>query len=331
VNASEVVLSAHGLIKLYGTHRALDGLDLSIPRGATYGLLGPNGAGKSTTLRILLGLVRPTGGEVRIFGQPFPRQRLSLLRRVGSLVEGAAFYPYLSGADNLLWLGRLAGAGVDRARVATCLEWVGLGERGRDRFAGYSTGMRQRLGLAGALLHDPDLLVLDEPLSGLDPPAVLLIRDLIKRLVEEGKTVLISSHVLHEVELVCDRVAILREGKTLAEGAVADLLKPECLRLEVQLASGDPSPVFSSFESLIKSEALPAGGWEVELRSDADGPALNRALLEAGCEVAALIPRRLSLEALFHDLTGGDARAGARSADSPGEGPAPTPAPQAKP
>ncbi|MGE0710726.1 MAG: ABC transporter ATP-binding protein [Planctomycetota bacterium] len=317
----EPVLVARALTKRYGPHRALDGLDLAVPRGSTYGLLGPNGAGKSTTLRILLGLVQPSSGVVELFGRPFARERLALLRRVGCLVEGPSFYPYLSGRDNLRWLGRLAGgsgSAVDAARVETCLEWVGLATRGGDRVGGYSTGMRQRLGLAAALLHDPELLILDEPLNGLDPPAVLLVRDLIRRLGREGKTILISSHVLHEVELVCDRVAIVRGGKVLAEGEVAALLRPDRLRLEVRIAADqgpDPGEVLGGLEAVLRHERLRDGAWEVELASEAEAPALNRALVEAGCAVSALIPRQLSLESLFHELTGGDARAGFREGE----------------
>lgn len=311
----EAVVEARGLVKCYGKHHALTGLDLRVPRGSIYGLLGPNGAGKSTTLRVLLGLVRPTAGEVLLFGEPFKKKRLALLRRVGCLVEGPTFYPYLSGEDNLRWLGRLAGADASGERAKTCLEWVGLGSRGKDRYAGYSTGMRQRLGLAAALMHDPELLILDEPLNGLDPPAVLLVRDLIRRLGREGKTILISSHVLHEVELVCDRVAILREGKLLAEGVVAELIHPERQRLELHVGAGDCARVLSEFaglESFTKTDA----GFELELKEDASPADVNRALVEAGCEVKALIPRQVSLESLFHDLSGGGAEAGFRTGEA---------------
>lgn len=311
MNEPAPVLQARALVKVFGQHHALRGLDLAVPKGMIYGLLGPNGAGKSTTLRCVLGLIRPTSGEVRLFGEPLQSKRLELLRRVGCLVEGPTFYPYLSGLDNLRWLGRLAG-GASEERVQTCLEWVGLAQRGKDRFKGYSTGMRQRLGLAGAILHDPEFLVLDEPLNGLDPPAIVLVRDLIRRLAKEGKTILISSHVLHEIELICDRVAILREGQTLAEGAVSDLLDPQGQRVELR-ATGEVKAVLSASERVERFSAMGEGAWEVELQSPDDCAPLARALIEGSCEVSALIPRKLSLEDLFAELTGGTAEAGYRT------------------
>ena len=314
---SESVLSARGLVKTYGGHRALDGLDLELPRGAVFGLLGPNGAGKSTTLRVVLGLVRPTRGEVELFGRPLRSERLSLLRRVGSLVEGAAFYGQLSARENLRWLGSLAGSAAPE-RIEACLEEVGLAGRAGDLVRTYSTGMKQRLGLAAAILHDPELIVLDEPLSGLDPPAVLLVRALIRRLAAAGKTLLISSHALGEVELVCDRVAIVRSGRVLAAGAVSELLASE-VRLELRL--DDPSrgeellrthPGVLSVERCAPSPDDPSGaGLRVELGEGLGAGALNRVLIEAGLEVEALVPRRPSLEQLFHRLAG-DATAGER-------------------
>lgn len=316
---SESVLSARGLVKTYGGHRALDGLDLELPRGAVLGLLGPNGAGKSTTLRVVLGLVAPTRGEVHLFGRPLREERLALLRRVGSLVEGAAFYGQLNARENLRWLGGLAGE-IAPGRIEACLEEVGLARRADDLVRTYSTGMKQRLGLAAAILHDPELVVLDEPLSGLDPPAVLLVRALIRRLAKAGKTILISSHALGEVELVCDRVAIVRSGRVLAAGAVADLLAKE---LRIVLRTDDPPraeellaqlPGVIAVERCAPSLEDPAGaGLLIELGEDQSPGALNRSLVEAGLAVEALIPRRPSLEELFHHLAG-DATAGERGA-----------------
>ncbi|MBL4850573.1 MAG: ABC transporter ATP-binding protein [Planctomycetes bacterium] len=318
---SELVLEARGLVKVYRGHRALDGLDLEVPQGAVLGLLGPNGAGKSTTLRVVLGLVRPSRGEVKIFGRPLAKERLSLLRRVGSLVEGAAFYGQLSALDNLRWLGELAG-GASRERIASCLDEVGLSARGGVPVKTYSTGMRQRLGLAAAILHDPELVVLDEPLSGLDPPAVLLVRGLIRRLAAEGKTVLISSHALHEVEQVCDRVTIIRSGRVLASGTVSELLEPQAVRLELSVDDLDAAttllkadPVVESLEQIEGEDGSPR--LMLQLTQKGEAARLNRALVEAGLAVNALVPRRPSLEELFHSLAG-DAEAGERPPE-PGE------------
>lgn len=313
---SDLVLEARDLVKVYSGHRALDGMHLRVPRGAVLGLLGPNGAGKSTTLRVVLGLVRPTRGEVELFGRPLAQERLSLLRRVGSLVEGAAFYEQLSARDNLRWLGELAG-GAPRERIERLLADVGLEQRGDDAVKTYSTGMRQRLGLAAAILHDPELVVLDEPLSGLDPPAVLLVRALIRRLAEEGKTVLVSSHALHEVEQVCDRVTIVRSGRVLAEGAVSELLDPDSVRLEVEVNDPERAAKLLSEDAAVESvsegkpDAKERAKLLVQLTQREEAARLNRSLVEAGLEVSAFVPRRPSLEELFHQLAG-DASAGER-------------------
>jgi ABC-type multidrug transport system ATPase subunit len=321
---SDLVLEARDLVKVYAGHRALDGMHLSVPRGAVLGLLGPNGAGKSTTLRVVLGLVRPTRGEIKLFGRPLEKERLSLLRRVGSLVEGAAFYEQLSAVDNLRWLGELAG-GAPRDRIASLLEDVGLAKRGGDPVKNYSTGMRQRLGLAAAILHDPELVVLDEPLSGLDPPAVLLVRALIRRLAQEGKTVIVSSHALHEVEQVCDRVTIVRSGRVLAEGAVNELLDPDSVRLELEVDDPQQAAKLLAADAAVESVEENAGEETprllVQLAQREEAARLNRLLVEAGIGVSAFVPRRPSLEELFHQLAG-DASAGERPPeDRPSDGP----------
>ncbi|MFD0823585.1 ABC transporter ATP-binding protein, partial [Micromonospora zhanjiangensis] len=213
-----------GLTKRYGEITAVDALDLAVPAGQVYGFLGPNGAGKTTTLRMLLGLVRPTAGTVRVLGRPPGR-----LAGVGALIEGPAFYPYLSGRDNLRVLARYTGTG--RARIETVLEMVDLADRGADRYAGYSLGMKQRLAVASALLKNPRLLILDEPTNGLDPAGMADMRALVRRLGAGGCTVLVSSHLLGEVEQVCDRVAVVADGRLVAESTVADLRGGTSLRV----------------------------------------------------------------------------------------------------
>ena len=299
---SELVVETVGLSKQFGQRWALRGLSLGVPRGAVYGLLGPNGAGKSTAIRCLLGLARPSAGQVRLFGQEFPRERLALLRRVGFMVEGPAFYPYLSGARNLKLMGDLAG-GTTWPAVHKALERVGLGDRGRDLYRGYSTGMRQRLGIAAAILHGPELVILDEPVNGLDPPAILHVRQLIQDLARrEQRTVLVSSHLLHEVELTCDRVAILRQGELVAEGEVAALLRPGAA--QVELGTPEPARALERIKALdFVSRAEPEGDHLLLELADDKRAELNRALVEAGVPVTALVPRRHSLEELFFRLT----------------------------
>jgi ABC-2 type transport system ATP-binding protein len=302
-SADEPVVRVRGLTKVYGARTAVDRIDLEVPAGTVFGLLGQNGAGKTTTIRMLLGLVAPTAGEVRLFGRDMPGERLALLPRIGCLVEGPAFYPYLTARKNLALLGALSG-GVDAARVQACLERVGLGDRGDDLYRGFSTGMRQRLGIASALLHDPALVILDEPVNGLDPPAILLVRKLIRDLAErEGKTVLVSSHLLHEVEVSCDRVAIIEKGRVVAHGTIQELVRPDVHRVDVE------TPDTARAAEVARAVA---GVSKVDVRQDgltatldgATSAQLNRALVEAGVSVVALVPRRRTLEELFHTLAG---------------------------
>jgi len=217
---SPVLVQTRELTKRYGDRAAVDRVNLTIRSGEVYGFLGPNGAGKTTTLRMVLGLVRPTSGSIEVCGLP-PGDMRSLVR-TGSLVEGPGFFPYLSGRDNLRVVARWAGV-ADR-RVDRALAEVDLTARGGDRYAAYSLGMKQRLGVAAALLKDPGLLILDEPTNGLDPAGMVDMRALIRRLGDEGRTVVLSSHLLGEVQNVCDRVSIIAKGRVLAESTVADLI-----------------------------------------------------------------------------------------------------------
>jgi ABC-2 type transport system ATP-binding protein len=217
------VLSTHRLSKAYGSRQAVRNLDLEVRGGEVFGFLGPNGAGKTTTIRMALGLVRPTSGSVEVLGRDVQRHRAEVLPRVGALVETPALYPYLSGRDNLKAFAYMLG-GVPGTRLDEVLELVGLAGRQRDRVRSYSLGMKQRLGVATALLNDPDLLVLDEPANGLDPAGIVEMRDLLRQLAAMGKTVFISSHVLAEVQQICDRVAIVNLGELVRLAPVAELL-----------------------------------------------------------------------------------------------------------
>ena len=212
---NDSVIQTQGLTKKYGSIVAVDGLSMEVPRGRIFGLLGPNGSGKTTTLSILLGLTRQTSGNFSLFGGG--GSHTDALHRIGAIVETPAFYPYLSGRRNLAYFQGITGKG-NRAELDSLLDTVGLGTRAGDKFQNYSLGMKQRLGLAYALLGDPEILILDEPTNGMDPAGMAEIRDLVRRLGTGGRTVLLSSHLLHEVEMVCDSVAILSRGKLIAQG-----------------------------------------------------------------------------------------------------------------
>lgn len=220
----DVVIQTIGLTKAYGKRLAVNGLNLEVLRGEVFGFLGPNGAGKTTTIRMLLNLIQPTMGEVRLFGQPMAARSRALLPRVGALIEQPAFQSYLSGRDNLVAVGGYTG-GVPVSRVDEVLAMVGLGERGKDRYSTYSLGMKQRLGVGAALLTDPELIILDEPGNGLDPAGIVEMRELIRTLAQLGKTIFVSSHILAEIRQVCTRIGILRGGQLIGVGAVDDLLR----------------------------------------------------------------------------------------------------------
>jgi ABC-2 type transport system ATP-binding protein len=218
---TESVVQTRGLTKRYGSRTVVDALDMQIPPGVVAGFIGPNGAGKTTTLRMLLGLVRPTAGEGRVFSLPLSSPA-SYLPRVGALIESPAFYPGLSGERNLAVQATLGGHSL--ARVPVVLERVGLADRGGDRYRTYSLGMKQRLGIAGALLGDPTLLILDEPTNGLDPAGIRDMRGLVRSLAQDGPTVLISSHLLAEVQQVCDWLVVIEQGRLVFQGPTARLL-----------------------------------------------------------------------------------------------------------
>ena len=292
-----LVIETRALTKRYGeTIVAVDDLTLRVRRGEVYGFLGPNGAGKSTTLRMLLGLVRPTSGQATVLGAvPGSPQGLA---RIGAMIESPGFYPYLSGRDNLRVLARYAGVGEER--VDTALAEVGLAARAGDRFSAYSTGMKQRLGLAGALLKDPELLILDEPTNGLDPAGMAEMRTFIRSAASGGRTVLLSSHLMGEIEQVTDRVGVIRDGSLVAEGTVEELRGRAGLRVRAEPAA----------EAARLLGALPGvdhitrvdGLLDVAVDT-AQAPAINRMLVDAGVAVSELYPQKTSLEDVFLELT----------------------------
>lgn len=298
----QVVLHAAGLCKRYGRRRVVDGVSLEVCRGDVFGFLGPNGAGKSTTIRMLTGLVHPDVGSVAILGHDLRRAHRQALARVGAVVESPALYPHLSGDKNLEILAALSGgSSVQRRREV--LRLVGLEGRERDRVSTYSHGMKQRLGLAQALLPQPELVILDEPTNGLDPGGMVEMRQLIRRLAaEEGITVFLSSHLLSEVEQVCNRVAVIHKGRVLVQGSVQELLHAQ----PFLLIAAEPEPVARRILEQMEGVAgvhAEAGHLRVHapLERAAD---LNEALVRAGCRVSALVPGRQSLEEFFLNLTG---------------------------
>jgi len=294
-----LLVETRGLTKRYGGIAAVESLDLTVRRGEVYGFLGPNGAGKTTTLRMLLGLIRPTSGDARVLGEK-PGSPAGL-GKVGALVEWPAFYPYLSGQDNLRVMARYSG--VRSPRIAEVLERVELSGRAKDKFRKYSLGMKQRLGVAAALLKDPDLLVLDEPTNGLDPKGMADMRDLIRRLGKGDRTVLLSSHLLGEVEQICDRVGVISKGSLVAEGSVAELRGKQGL-----LVRAEPIEEAARIaEKLVGVEEVAELGGALRLTTDPERAAeINAKLVSAGLRVSELRPAGQSLEEAFLELTGGE-------------------------
>ena len=297
----EVVLRTVGLTKRYGRLTALADLDLEVPRGQVYGFLGPNGAGKTTTISLILGLIAPSGGHAEMFGLDTRTHLSEALRRTGAILEGPSFYPHLSGRDNLRVWGALSGS-IGGRRLDEVLELVGLQARGRDKVRTYSLGMKQRLGLAAALLHDPDLLVLDEPTNGLDPAGMREFRQLIKELGQMGKTVFVSSHLLNEVELMCDHVGIVKGGRLLTQGSVATLLgRGQALEMQVT----NPEKAVQVLESLDWVEGVKRQDDRLVVDAPSERAAeLSRALAEHQIYLSVLRPRDSSLEEFFLEVTG---------------------------
>jgi ABC-2 type transport system ATP-binding protein len=308
-------IAARGLTKRYEGTPAVDALDLTVERGELYGFLGPNGAGKTTTIRMALGLILPTGGEVDLLGEPVRADRAPLAR-VGALVEEPAFWRYLSGRRNLEYFARAGGRRDDvrarLARVDEVLEQVGLTVAADKRVKAYSQGMRQRLGLALALLGDPELLVLDEPTNGLDPSGMREMRTLLRGLADVGTTIFVSSHLLAEVESMCDRVGVMAQGRLVAQGPPSSLRgAADRVRLEVDdVAAAKQVVARHDGASLVETPSAAstdgsAGVIRVILDDGVSPAELNAVLVRAGVGVAALVPERSTLEDVFLTLVEG--------------------------
>lgn len=307
-NSSEPVLSVRGLKKKIGSRMIIDDVSFDIQEGEIFGFLGPNGAGKTTTIRMLVDLIRPTAGTIRLCGKDVHRDHGEALRYVGSIVENPELYPFLTGWENLEHFAVML-PDVDETRIQEVVEIVGMEQRIHDKVKNYSLGMRQRLGIAQALLGRPKLLILDEPTNGLDPQGIKELREFIRRLADEGLSLFISSHLLSEIQMMCDRVAIIRKGKVIAVGSVEELLAEsgihvlwtldhKVLALEVLGSKGG---------KIVEEEESGQGRSDLLVEMDPeDIPTVNRQLLEANVSVYAIEVKQPTLESLFLTLTEGE-------------------------
>jgi ABC-type multidrug transport system ATPase subunit len=299
---TEKIIEIKNLSKQFREVKAVDDLNLTVYRGDVFGFLGPNGAGKSTSIRMLLSLIKPTNGDIRLFDKSLSRDRISILKNIGAIVEKPDFYTYLSAFKNIEILGRLSKTDVSRKRIMEVLGFVGLEKRYKSKVKTFSHGMKQRLGLAQALLHDPELIILDEPTTGLDPQGMKEIRELILHLSKDmNKTILLSSHILSEVEIVASRMIILNKGKKIVEGTVSELLNRDELRVTVEVEN-----------YVIAEEKIKESMWMEKLKTGANNKftfalvqneisELNKFLVQNGVKVNALIPTR-SLEDYFLNI-----------------------------
>jgi len=300
---SEKIIEINSLTKDFKDLRAVNNLNLNVFKGDVFGFLGPNGAGKSTTIRMLLSLIKPTNGSINIFNQPLEKNRIEILRRVGAIVEKPDFYGYLSAYKNLEILGKISGKEISRNKIMEVLELVGLNKRFKSKVKTFSHGMKQRLGLAQALLHDPDLIILDEPTTGLDPQGMKEIRELIIYLSKEkGKTVFLSTHILSEIELVANRMIIINKGTTKVEGNVKDLLDSKKSKVTVEIDNIDLTKNLISTSAWSNKFESQSGNRFFFLLQNEEISELIKYLIDNGVKVSAVIPTR-SLEDYFLKIT----------------------------
>jgi ABC-2 type transport system ATP-binding protein len=304
VSATDAVRTA-GLTKRFGPHTAVDAVDLAVPSGSVYGFLGPNGSGKTTTIRMLLGLVAPTRGEIELLGVPVPGRVVAALPRVGALVEGPAFHPYLSGRDNLRRLDaadRTADPATAAARIDFALDRVGLLAAARKRYRAYSLGMRQRLAIAAALLTPKDLMVLDEPTNGLDPQGTREVRSLISTLADDGTTVFVSSHLLSEVEQVCTHIGVMHAGRLVTQGPAGDIRHQQ--ETEARVDTDQPEQAARLMRELGLRDVRVTRRTAVGELGDIAPEKVVTACVHAGLSVTRFVVDSPTLEDVFVRLTG---------------------------
>jgi len=300
-----LAITSAGLSKRFGSQLAVDGVDLEVPRGSVYGFLGPNGSGKTTTIRMLLGLIYPTSGRHELLGTPMPQGATRVLPRVGSLVEGPAFYPFLNGRQNLARCDaadRTADPRTARQRIDSALDRVGLLAAAKKRYRAYSLGMKQRLGIAAGLLQPRELIILDEPTNGLDPQGTREVRALVREIATEGTTVFVSSHLLAEVEQICTHVGVMRTGRLVFQGPLDDLRRTGAARIRVETT--DPQAAADVFDKLALADTQVEEGQVSAQLGEFAPERLCAELVHAGVPVRGLATVRPSLEDLFVGLTG---------------------------
>ena len=305
MNSEKNVIEIHGLTKRFKDILAVNELELTVNKGDVFGFLGPNGAGKSTTIRMILSLISPSSGTIKIFGKSLTEHRREILSNVGAIVEKPDFYQYLPAIKNLEILAKISGKEVTQKRILELLELVGLKDRAKSKVKTYSHGMKQRLGIAQALLHNPELIVLDEPTTGLDPQGMKEIRELIIRLSkDENKTIFLSSHILSEIELVANRMIIINKGSKIVEGEVGKLLNSSTLKVTVEVENAEAAIKILENTIWYKNiESISENKFELSVEQKTI-PELNKYLVENGVLVNALIPVR-SLEDYFLTITSG--------------------------
>jgi ABC-2 type transport system ATP-binding protein len=297
------LISVSNLSKSFGNFKAVKNVSFEVREGDVFGFLGPNGAGKSTTIRCLLSLIKPSGGEIEFFNQNLASNRNAVLSKVGCIIEKPDFYKYLSAYKNLEIFGRISGKDLSKMEIYKFLDFVGLTGREKDKVSGFSHGMKQRLGIAQTLMHDPDIIILDEPTTGLDPQGIIEVRNLILRLRDEqNKTVLLSSHQLSEIEIIANRMVIINKGETIVEGSVQELLEKQSLNLQINVMNESifESTLLQSFPELKYHRVYPHN-YHVEMVSDTSAQ-LNEKLANAGAGVKSIVPKR-SLEDFFIKMT----------------------------
>ncbi len=303
VLTDEKIIEVQNLSKQFKEIRAVDNLSLNVYKGDVFGFLGPNGAGKSTTIRMLLSLIKPSGGNIKLFGKSLKENRIEILKKIGAIVEKPDFYGYMTAYKNMEILGKISGSNISKKRIMEMLELVGLNKRYKSKVKTFSHGMKQRLGLAQALLHEPDLIILDEPTTGLDPQGMKEIRDLIIYLSKEKrKTIFLSSHILYEVELVANRMVIIDKGYAKVEGNVSDLLNSNKLKVTFEVDEIEKAKLLINDTSWMKMLDSIVGNKLIFLLEPGEISFLNKFFVENNILISAVIPTR-SLEEYFLSIT----------------------------